>query len=222
LKSQHPVGQFAASQNEFSHCPKEQVAPLLQLAHWDSPSPHAAFVVPGWQTSLLSQQPEGQLKMQVEPVHLPLKQASLAGQDVQAAPPAPQSFTLPPVRHVPPASQQPVGHVEALHVETLQAPPVQLSPAGHAAQVFPPVPQSERLVPAWQAPLPSQQPLGQVAELHVIVVPVQTPPPHVSPGGQTRQPLPPLPQSAVLVPAWQFPLPSQHPVGQVIALHGDS
>ncbi len=62
----------------------------------------------------------------------------------------------------------------------------------------------------WQAPLWSQQPLGQVDGPHAN--PAHAPSEQVAPEPHVRQTSPSSPQAAVVVPGWQTPLPSQHPL----------
>ena len=72
------------------------------------------------------------------------------------------------------------------------------------------------MLPGWQVPLLSQQPLGQVAAVQVAVVQawlVQT-----SVALQATHAAPPLPQAGWAPPATQLPFASQQPLGQVVAL----
>ena len=137
------------------------------MAHSLPGYPHAAAVFPGWHTLFSSQQPLGQLPMQVAAWHSCATQTPPEGHPTHAVPPLPQAFTDEPVWQVPVASQQPEQFVGphggggAPHV-----PPLQTSPLGQVTQRFPDLPHSAVLVPESQFPLVSQQPL-QVDALHV-------------------------------------------------------
>jgi hypothetical protein len=183
------------------------------------PLPQAEFVSPGWQLSSSSQHPLGHVsKLQVAPWHAPPTHASPSGHAAQALPPVPQSLSVVPSWHTSEASQQPVGHVVALHVEALQAPPVQTSVGGQAVHSSPPVPQNVVVVPVWQTPLVLQQPVGHVDALHGGGSHV--PALHVSPVGHARQVSPSVPQAPVVVPVSQKLRASQQPDGHVVASHG--
>jgi hypothetical protein len=101
-------------------------------------------------------------------------------------------------------SQQPFGQVVALQT---QAPLTHGWPAAQATHAPPPVPQDWLDVPAWQVPLPSQQPLGQ----HVL-----TPAEVVQTWlvGQQAKPLKRLP-TQVVPPAQQKPTTELTPIPQV-------
>jgi hypothetical protein len=79
-------------------------------------------------------------------------------------------------------------------------------------QDAPSVPQTALVVPPWQTPFASQQPVGQLVESQT-----HTPPPaaatHSCPVGQAAQAAPLAPQSALEVPGSQV-VPLQHPVLQ--------
>ena len=72
------------------------------------------------------------------------------------APAAPHSAVLVPGWHWLFVSQQPE-QFDALHTGFWQV-PLQVSPAGQATQVTPPLPQRVTVSPAWQPLFPSQQP----------------------------------------------------------------
>jgi hypothetical protein len=185
----------------------------------DEPSlPQSAFVVPGWQMSWSSQHPLGHVvKLHVAPVHTPLTHASPATHAAHAVPPVPQSFSVSPVWQFPDASQQPVGHVVALHAEASQVPAGHVSLAGHAVHALPPVPQNVVVVPVSQTPEPLQQPVGHEAGPQVGAW--QAPPLHVSVAGHTVHAFPPVPHPVVLVPDSQKPRASQQPMGHVEGPH---
>jgi hypothetical protein len=95
------------------------------------------------------------------------------------------------------ATQPPPQAVNPVLQAKPQAPPVQVAVAlagvGHATHVPPPPPQAVTLVPARQAPLPSQQPVGQLA-----AVQTHCPLTQVWPLGQLPQgSVPPQPSGAV-------------------------
>ncbi len=142
---------------------------------------------------------------------------SPAGQVAQAAPPTPHAVVLVPDSHLPPLSQQPVGHVERLHAGDLQVPALHVSVDGQDVQATPPVPHAEVVVPDSQNPSASQQPMGHVVGSHA--TPMHAPPVHESPGGQGRHAAPPVPHARVLVPDSHLPPLSQHPVGHDLASH---
>jgi len=152
---------------------------------------------------------------------IPLVQVKLVGHVWQAPPALPQSVVAAPVWHVPLTSQQPLQLPGPQGVGAQKAPPTgpgpppkiwQVRPAVHVMQLTPPMPQSADVLPAWQTPLPSQQPFGQVVGLHTGVTHV--PPWQRSVVGQTLHFSPPVPQPAALSPVVQeFPL--QHPFGQL-------
>jgi hypothetical protein len=198
--------------------------PDSQATHAAPLAPQSAFDVPGWQFSLASQQPVGQLVA----LHTqePLTHASPAGQLVgvqeheppmhscpvghatQAAPFAPHCAAVGGVTHDVPL-QQPVGQSVELQYGT-QLCPVHSLPALHATHAAPPVPQSALAVPGWQLPLVSQQPAGQVVALQP-----HTPLMHSAPVAHAMQAAPPTPHSVFNVPATQD-VPSQQPVVQFV------
>ncbi len=79
------------------------------------------------------------------------------------------------------------------------------------------MPQSALDVPDWQAPVASQQPLGQLCALHL-----HAPLTHSCPVKHAAQSAPPVPQSPLALPGWQFPLASQQPFGQLAASQASS
>jgi len=85
----------------------------------------------------------------------------LAGaQATQRAPPDPQSVLAVPGWQLPPASQQPLGQLAALHTH---APPAHACPAAQATQAAPLAPHCAVVVPATHD-VPAQQPLAQSVE----------------------------------------------------------
>jgi hypothetical protein len=114
-----------------------QVDPGEQVAHSPPGKPHAASVLPGWQTLFWSQQPLGQFPMQVELWQAFATQLSPPGQAAHVLPPAPHAFTVLPVWQCPEESQQPVGHVIGLQLELTHAPAVHASPEGQTEHVPP-------------------------------------------------------------------------------------
>ena len=88
----------------------------------------------------------------------------------------------------------------------------------HLAQATPPLPQAVEVLPGWQTPLLSQQPLGQFVGLQVDAL-WHEPPLQTCSAPQIVQATPPVPQADSLVPETQVPFAAQHPVGQVLALH---
>jgi hypothetical protein len=90
-------------------------------------------------------------------------------------------------------------------------------PALHATQAAPLSPQAALAVPGWQTPPASQQPLGQLAALHL-----HAPLTHAWPVAQATHAAPFTPQSAFVVPASQVvPLqqPGEQSVGSQYATH---
>lgn len=75
--------------------------PVPQEAHAPPPVPHAAVVLPGWQT-LPWQQPLGHVEASQMKVHWPLTHESLAAQAPQVLPPVPQAAFEVPAWHTPP------------------------------------------------------------------------------------------------------------------------
>jgi hypothetical protein len=83
-------------------------------------------------------------------------------------------------------------------------------------QDSPSVPQIALVVPGWQMPFASQQPVGQL-----VASQTHRPPPgvatHSCPAGHALQAAPPAPQFALVVPAMQV-VPVQQPVVQSAGL----
>jgi hypothetical protein len=86
-----------------------------------------------------------------------------------------------------------------------QAPPLQVWPLAQATQALPAAPHAVAVVPAWQAPLPSTQPLHTQAPLL-----------HAWFAAQATQALPPVPHALAVVPAWQLPLPATQPLHTIV------
>jgi len=163
--------------------------------------PPSTHTWPVWQPAPLPQ------------VHCPwaLHPSPLPPQALQAIPAGAQFFTE-VVTQVAPL-QQPPGQATALH--PLQAPEVQLWPAGQAVQVPPAGPQAAASVPFWQLPAASQQPAGQDCAVQVHCpalhswplaqadsVPQEQPPSEVHPSAPSPQSVhrePAAPQAAALV-----------------------
>jgi hypothetical protein len=178
------------------------------------PLPHEAVLLPVSQIRALSQHPVGHVEaLQGMAWQMPPPQLSSGGQAEHALPPSPHALVLVPDSQKPEVSQQPRGHVAALHGGPLHAPAEQVSPGGHSRHAAAPVPHAAATVPGSHFPKLSQQPVGQVEALHV--APWHPPALQVSPGGHGVHALPPLPQEAVLAPDSQIPS-SQHPVGHVV------
>jgi hypothetical protein len=136
-------------------------------------------------------------------------------QSAHACPWVPQAAFARPSWQTPLASQQPVGHVVALHGGTnaqyepgsLQARPsaVQFSHAAPAA------PHTEFVVPGRHTPFASQHP-PQVMALHAVTTPPHLPLVHADPDAeQMAQAPPPMPQASVSLPSRQRPRVSQQP-----------
>jgi hypothetical protein len=218
--SQHPLGQVIGLQAGPVHTPPVQLSLGGHVAHAAPPDPQNPVVVPGSHSPDLSQQPVGQL----EALHgggwqLPALQLSPAGQATHEAPPVPHAPGVVPTSQKPSESQHPVGHVAELQPAPVHFPPEQESPDGHGKHADPPVPHADVLVPDSHLPALSQQPVGQLVELHV--APWHEPVTHVSPTGHTEQDAPPVPHAPLTVPGWQVPSRrSQQPVGHVEALQG--
>ena len=81
-------------------------------------------------------------------------------------------------------------------------------PALHATQAAPLAPQSALAVPAWQTPLASQQPVGQLFASHL-----HLPLTHSCPVGHDTQAAPSEPHSALVTDFTQV-VPLQQPVAQ--------
>ena len=115
-----------------------------------------------------------------------------------------------------PLAQHPPSQLVASQVAATQPPSWQLS-VGQLVQAAPPPPQLLAVVPGWQTPVASQQPLGQEAALHALTQAFirQVPVPHDS------QVMPPLPHAVSLCPPTHTP-PWQQPLAQVVASQSTS
>ncbi len=217
--SQQPLGHVDALHGVGWQVPALQESPGGQAAHALPPAPQAPVLVPVSQNPRASQHPVGQVEASHRmPTQAPAVQESPGGQGKQAPPPVPQADVLVPDSHLPNASQQPVGHDDELHVAPSHAPETQVSPDGQARHALPPLPQALVLVPGWQVPEGSQQPVGQVVESHGGVL--QLPALQMSPDAQVAHASPPVPHAALVVPDSQNPSASQQPFGQVAASQG--
>jgi hypothetical protein len=121
-----------------------------QLKHADPPLPHRLSKTPTWHAPDESQhplqfhgpQPGGGGGEHFCPMHVPPN----CVQSVQDAPPMPQAVDDPLVWQVPLWSQQPFGHVSALHDGPLHTPPDDAPPEVH----LPPcAAQFAHWLPAW-------------------------------------------------------------------------
>jgi hypothetical protein len=110
-----------------------------QAAHVLPPLPHAAVVLPGWQT-LPWQQPLGHVEASQRNVHWPLTHESAPEHALQVLPPVPHApFDVPAWQT--PFWQHPEGHVAALQVEPPEhRPALHAWPLAHVLQVAPPTP----------------------------------------------------------------------------------
>jgi len=152
----------------------------------------------------------------------PPEQVPAAPQLTQLFPPTPHAEARPPCRHVPEASQQPVGHVAGPQASGWHAPPTQTSVGAQTTHWPPGTPQRlgggfspMQVSPRQHVP----QLVGpQAAVVHACVVGLQTSP---SPE-QASQALPPVPQAALSFPPTHIspppPLGWQQPLGQFAAL----
>lgn len=137
----------------------------------------------------------GQLAgLQKEPWHVPNGHCAFGLQMEQVLPSCPQACGVSPIWQTSCSSQQPLGHVSLLQVDPWHTAATQLSNGAHAVHVWPPLPQSVRVSPAWQLPFWSQQPLGHVEGPHF----EQLPPSQLMMGSQT----PPLPLGAGVQMVW--------------------
>jgi hypothetical protein len=83
------------------------------------PVPQVAWVFPGTQLPMLSQQPWGQIQL-VLGVHCAAWQVSLLPQVLHSAPPVPQAASLVPATQAPWESQHPLPQVELSQATALQ------------------------------------------------------------------------------------------------------
>ncbi len=189
-ESQHPSGQLVALHVAPWHKPATHASPAGHSWHPAPPEPQSFSDVPAWHVPVVSQQPVGQVvALHAETLQTPAVQLSPDGHAAQATPAVPQSAFVTPGWQTFDLSQQPVGHVLALHMGDVHVPPTQVSPDGQVAQEAPPVPQKVVLVPASHSPDLSQQPVGHVEALQGGAW--QTPPLQVSPTGHVVHAAPP-------------------------------
>jgi hypothetical protein len=182
------------------------------------PDPHAVTVVPVSQKPSASQHPVGHVVgSHATPTHAPPAQESPGGHGTQTLPPVPQAVVFVPVSHLPELSQQPLAHVEGLHVTPSHPPDMQESPGGQARHALPPLPHAVVLVPVSHVPEASQHPVGQVVSSHGAVL--QVPAVQASPDAHVTHAAPPVPHSLVVEPDSQKPSVSQQPFAQVVASH---
>jgi hypothetical protein len=97
-------------------------------------------------------------------------------------------------------SQQPGQFSGPQLLLTSHPPPEQMEPGPHAKHSSPPTPQARVLEPAWQLPLPSQQP-GQFWGPQLVVV-VHDPLLQNAPGGHAVHAAPPVPHEPEEPPPW--------------------
>lgn len=130
---------------------------------------------------------------------------------------APHALVELPGKHTLP-EQQPLGHVEALHVDVGVhcCCALHVSLPAHSSHATPPVPHALVEVPGMHT-FPEQQPLGQVDALHDDVTFTQRPEEHVWLEVHAMQVLPALPHASPDVPDTHW-FPEQQPVGQFVAL----
>jgi len=131
-----------------------------------------------------------------------------------ATPLAPHAVSMKPASQTPVASQQPVQLAALQTVELLHAFAVQVAPLGQTVQAAPPPPQTLVVVPAWQTPLMSQQPLQLPGPQAAASGPWQKPNWQVLFAGQVVHAMPPKPQLEFVSPVTQV-LPWQQPKGHV-------
>lgn len=142
-----------------------QVSALSGSQTVQVPPPLPQVVTEGdWQAPL-SQHPEAQVAAeQVTAPQVPATQVALEPHCTHAPPSAPQLPGAVPATHTP-LAQQPAQLV--LSQTVVRQPPSAQPPVGQVLQVAPPAPQALAEVPAWQAPLASQQPPGQLVASQV-------------------------------------------------------
>jgi hypothetical protein len=253
-----PLTQLSANfGSQLKHVPPAGPQKLALVPGWHAPlasqQPLEQLVASQIHAPPLHRVPEGHDPEELPHTHLPFIQLSVwLGEQVIQAPPAVPQAVIDGDWHVP-LAQQPVGQIVASQT---QAPLTQWLPIVHGPLVFPQthvpltqllvrrgsqlkqvppaVPQKLVLVPGWQAPLASQQPLGQLVAsqihaplLHLVPEGQDGEFPHMhcpltqlsAPEPQLTQAPPALPQ-VVIDAGWQAPLLSQQPLGQKVALHG--
>jgi hypothetical protein len=136
------------------------------------------LLVPGWHVPFSSQQPAAQvsalqtggaMQLRLAVSHVP---PFVATQFSHVPPAGPHAVLDVPDWHIPVESQQPPGHVAALHpretVSHVWTVELHASPGGQVAHATPPVPQVADASPVVQWSVPSQQPWGHVAGLHAM------------------------------------------------------
>jgi hypothetical protein len=123
----------------------------------------------------------------------------------QMVPEFPQALPVLPGWQAPVESQHPLKQFAPLQAFGItHTPPLQVWPAPHTTQLAPLFPHADVLVPPWQAPVESLQPLQ-----------TQLPFMQLNPVPQALHCAPLAPQLVVVVPLWQVPVESVHPVVQV-------
>jgi len=216
LLSQQPSGHVDGPHVNPAHSPPVHTPPGPHETHVPPAGPHAVELVPGWQTSFVSQQPFGHvLKLHAVGWQIPATHAAAHSWHWLA--PVPQAFGSLPGWQAPFVSQHPVGHVDASQIEFSHVPWLQNPCGPHVAQAPPNSPHAWLVSPAWQTPVTSQHPFGQLFALHP--EPTHPPPTHAEPIGHDTHARPPVPQSLRLPPVTHAPVASQQPVGHVIGLH---
>jgi hypothetical protein len=181
--------------------PAEQVVPPGQAVQEPPFIPQVAADGGEWHCRLPSQQPpahDDELH-----AHMPFAHVCPAAHAAQAAPPIPQVPLL-EVRHMPPESQQPFAHEDALQTQAPALP--QACPVAHDLQAAPPIPQVP-LAEARHWPPVSQQPFGQEDALHTHMPFAQ-----VWPLAHAAHAIPLVPQ-VVLPEVRHWPPVSQQPFG---------
>lgn len=143
-----------------------------QLRQVTPPVPHAAVVVPGTHCPASSQQPSQVFSLQpgaFSQCRETTLQVSPGWQVTHASPFVPQKESFRPGWQTFSRSQQPRGQTSALQIGVPWHAPLTLQvwPGRQALQAVPPAPQADGELPGWQAPLASQQPVGQFWALQV-------------------------------------------------------
>ena len=140
------------------------------------PPPQAFAALPSRQLPCASQHPEQVVGPHlVVPTHVPPLLVALhccdARQATHCAPPLPHCAASVPLTHWPvDGSQQPLGQLDALHVGAgvhVCVDALHCSPnAVQSTHMYPPLPQAAAPSPGRQAPVVSQQPVGQFDGVH--------------------------------------------------------
>jgi hypothetical protein len=245
VESQQPVQLDGPQVFVGTHAPvaAEHVVLAGQTAHMLPPSPHSPWVVPPWQTPVVSQHPaqlwelHSLLNWQMPPpVKPPSKgsgpgpgpggpgkklglQVELPAQTRHCSPPLPHCELVSPGWQVPVLSQQP-GHVSGPHPPPSpaeQKPLLQLLPATQSEHSDPATPHAFVVFPGKHV-LPSQQP-GQLCGPHPPASTIcwQNPPGQTLPAGHVVHVWPPKPHAVVVSPETHT-LPWQQP-GQLFGPH---